>query len=76
MNTNLENQSAGRETAHPGWLRTVEAHVGSLRFGVVQIVVHDGHVVQIERTERLRLDRQDWERTSANKPKSPQSSGG
>lgn len=27
-----------------------------LRFGSVEIVVHDGRVVQIERRERLRLD--------------------
>jgi hypothetical protein len=28
-----------------------------MRFGVVQIVVHESRVVQIERTEKLRLDR-------------------
>jgi hypothetical protein len=28
-----------------------------MRFGVVQIVVHDSRVVQIERTEKLRLDK-------------------
>jgi hypothetical protein len=27
-----------------------------LRFGVVQIVVHNAQVVQIERTEKLRLN--------------------
>ncbi len=27
-----------------------------LRFGSVEIVVHDGRIVQIERRERLRLD--------------------
>jgi hypothetical protein len=30
--------------------------VSSLRFGVVQIVVHDSRVVQIERTEKTRLE--------------------
>lgn len=39
------------------WLETVRAQVASLRFGVVQIVVHDSQVVQIERTEKVRLDR-------------------
>ncbi|PYJ40358.1 MAG: hypothetical protein DME86_12415 [Verrucomicrobia bacterium] len=29
--------------------------VQSLRFGVVQIVVHDSKVTQIERTEKIRL---------------------
>jgi hypothetical protein len=28
-----------------------------LRYGVVEIVVHDGRVIQIEKTERLRLDK-------------------
>jgi hypothetical protein len=30
--------------------------VGSLHYGVVQIVVHDSRVIQIEKTERVRLD--------------------
>ncbi len=28
-----------------------------LRYGTIQITVHDGRVVQIDRTERRRLDR-------------------
>jgi hypothetical protein len=39
------------------WLRLVAAQVAGLRYGVVQLVVHDGRVVQIERTEKLRLDK-------------------
>jgi hypothetical protein len=31
--------------------------VKSLRYGVVEIVVQDSRVVQIDRTERLRLDK-------------------
>jgi hypothetical protein len=37
------------------WLELVIQQVGSLRFGVVEIVVHDGRVIQIEKTERLRM---------------------
>ena len=37
------------------WLELVRQHVQSLRFGVVQIVVHDSKVTQIERTEKTRL---------------------
>jgi hypothetical protein len=33
----------------------VRQKVESLRFGVVQLVVHDGRVTQIERTEKTRL---------------------
>jgi len=42
--------------ADTGWLDLVRRHVGSLRYGVVQIVVHDGQVTQIEKTERVRYD--------------------
>jgi hypothetical protein len=42
--------------AQPAWLEVVQKKVESLRFGVVQIVVHDSRVVQIERTEKTRLD--------------------
>lgn len=36
-------------------LREVTASLRGLRFGVVQIIVQDGVVVQIERTEKRRL---------------------
>lgn len=39
----------------PAWLDIVRQKVESLRFGVVQIVVHDGKVTQIERTEKTRI---------------------
>lgn len=39
----------------PDWLAIVREKVESLRFGVVQIVVHDAKVTQIERTEKTRL---------------------
>ena len=40
------------------WLEIVRQQVGSLQYGVVQIIVHDSRVTQIERTERVRLDKQ------------------
>lgn len=39
------------------WLEVVRQQVGSLRFGVVQIVIHDSQVTQIQKTERVRLDK-------------------
>jgi len=41
--------------AGPDWLRVVQEKVETLRYGVVQLVVHDGRVTQIERTEKTRL---------------------
>lgn len=43
------------ESALPDWLEIVREKVDGLRFGVVQIVVHDAKVTQIERTEKTRL---------------------
>jgi hypothetical protein len=40
----------------PDWIAVVREKVEGLRFGVVQLVVHDGRVTQIERTEKTRLD--------------------
>lgn len=37
------------------WLAIVREKVEGLRYGVVQLVVHDGRVTQIERTEKTRL---------------------
>jgi hypothetical protein len=41
--------------AGPDWIELVRQKVESLRFGVVQLIVHDGRVTQIERTEKTRL---------------------
>jgi len=41
--------------ASADWLELVREKVQSLRFGVVQIIVHDSKVTQIERTEKTRL---------------------
>ncbi|HET7537347.1 MAG TPA: YezD family protein [Candidatus Didemnitutus sp.] len=39
--------------------------VESLRYGVVQLVVHDGRVMQIERTEKTRLTQRGTSQDSA-----------
>ena len=39
----------------PDWIAIVREKVESLRYGVVQLTVHDGRVTQIERTEKTRL---------------------
>ena len=42
-------------TDQPEWLTIVREKVETLRYGVVQIVIHDSRVTQIERTEKTRL---------------------
>ena len=44
----------------PGWLGIVAAHVENMKFGVVQIIVHESRVVQIEKTEKVRLDKPEY----------------
>lgn len=48
----------------PEWLALVREKVESLRYGVVQIVVHDRKVTLIERTEKTRLDTMDSDAAS------------
>ena len=53
--TQIKTESDAGEKS--GWLEIVRRQVGSLRFGVVQIVVHDSQVTQIDKTERVRLEK-------------------
>jgi hypothetical protein len=55
MKTQTESNEVPEQ--YPGWLDIVRQHVDSLRFGVVQIVVHDSQVTQIDKTERVRLEK-------------------
>jgi hypothetical protein len=61
MNTEQTQSQNGRDALRaelrPEWLKVVYAQVESLKFGTVQITVHDSKVVQIERVEKTRLDR-------------------
>ena len=51
------NAEFSQTEATPEWLKVVRDQVEHLRFGVVQIVVHEHHVVQVERTEKVRFDK-------------------
>ncbi len=42
-------------SATPDWIALVREKVERLRYGVVQLVVHDGRVTQIECTEKTRI---------------------
>jgi len=39
------------------WVRIVEGQVRALKFGSVQITVHEGRVVQVETNSKIRIDR-------------------
>jgi len=50
------NAPAEQIEISPEWVGIVVKQIESLRFGVVQITVHDSRVVQIEKTEKVRLE--------------------
>lgn len=54
MTASAESNSLAA-SATPDWLALVREKVEGLRYGVVELTVHDGHVTQIERTEKTRL---------------------
>jgi len=52
----IKPDTSAEAPAKADWLRVVQEKVETLRYGVVQLVVHDGRVTQIERTEKTRLN--------------------
>ena len=50
-------KSGAKDLTNANWLEIVRQQVDSLKYGLVEIVVHDSQVTQIEKTERLRLDK-------------------
>ena len=61
MKLSGESTESGPTPNQPEWVELVRKQVNSLAFGVIQIIVHDSCVVQIERTEKVRLDRKPLE---------------
>lgn len=55
MSATLTDVVSTSKDPSPDWIALVREKVEGLRFGVVQLVVHDGRVTQIERTEKTRL---------------------
>ncbi|HXT12346.1 MAG TPA: YezD family protein [Candidatus Angelobacter sp.] len=47
---------SGAQATDNSWLEIVRRQVISLNFGMVRIVVHGARLIQIERTEKLRLE--------------------
>ncbi|WP_019533760.1 YezD family protein [Paenibacillus ginsengihumi] len=48
------------------WNDRIVQSLNGLEYGSVQIVVHDGRIVQIERTERKRFEAEAARRNAAN----------
>jgi hypothetical protein len=52
----MPTTSVDKQLNDPDWLVSVERAVGGLRYGSVEVLVHDGRVVQIETREKVRFE--------------------
>lgn len=71
MTTSIEPDTTPRTAPAAEWLENVRRHVASLKYGVVQITVHAGRVVQVERTERFRFEAPAAPGSDSNSPAQP-----
>ena len=55
MGANIEGSSTADTSDLPEHLRIVAEALERLRYGVVQLTVHDGKLMQVDVTERLRF---------------------
>lgn len=55
MTSPVKTLTAALGSEAPGWIDLVKRKVDALRFGSVQIVVHEGRVTTVEATEKTRL---------------------
>lgn len=53
--SNLEALPAAFKSQTPEWLEAVARHAAGLRFGSVQILIHDGRVTQVESIRKTRF---------------------
>jgi len=56
MNPKAAERIVPIDGTKPDWLEVVRTKVESLRFGSIQIIVHDGRVTQIEALEKTRFN--------------------
>ena len=43
-------------TDNQNWIEVIKEKLSGLRYGQILLTVHDGRIVQIERTEKTRLE--------------------
>lgn len=55
MKTKTENAQP-QHAGEARWLEVIRECVGKMRFGTVQVVVHEGRVTQVDATHRTRLN--------------------
>ncbi|MFT4177569.1 MAG: YezD family protein [Luteolibacter sp.] len=53
--TTSATETIKQDASSPDWIEVVRRNVNGLRYGSVQITVHDGRVTQVESTEKTRF---------------------
>ncbi len=51
----MNKESYTQTTGQAEWLSLIERRINGLRFGAIQIVIHEGKVTQVEITEKTRF---------------------
>ena len=51
----MSETTTTKDASEPAWERTVRQAVRALRYGSVEVQVHDGRVVQVETREKVRF---------------------
>lgn len=55
MNPKAPDRTPSSDGSRTDWLEVVRQNVSNLRFGSVQITVHEGRVTQVESIEKTRF---------------------
>ena len=55
MSETTSTQTTTKDAPETAWERTVRQAVRGLRYGSVEVQVHDGRVVQVETREKVRF---------------------
>lgn len=52
---NKDRQNSYCETHQGQWVAVVKEYIKQLNYGEVHLTIHDGRVVQVEKTEKVRF---------------------
>ena len=53
------------------WIEIIRCKVGAMRYGSVQLTIHDGRVTQVEATEKTRLPAEQDDARDSRKETTP-----
>ena len=56
MDTPLQHSNGLADETHRQWTQKILRALQEIRYGSVEIIIHDSRIVQIERREKIRID--------------------